>query len=218
MLTKETKDEKEKEKEKGKKRTSDGIVGQISDQESLKRFRPNSFEPTRDDSSMMIPPYKKKEDDKMDLIQDPRIQTLITIVFSKMEAVNAKLVQEMRELTAKVAQIENKITGVVNKLRGLESKKNTEAKKVTKGDVILKRSSVGDNFAPWLYSEEALWKYLQGEDEEEEAVETKKPRGRRGRGKKSKEEEQEEEEEEGATKEDEEVLTTTTRQNQGKKK
>ena len=151
-----------------------------------------------------------QEIENEDLLEDPRIQTVIAITFQKMEDINKKLTQ-VKDLTIRVCQFENKISGIINKIRSMKdarkkkrpSSAQTGRRRETntrgggrsgqRGNQLGRSTSQNwisnqDDELVWTESEE------EGEDDDDEE-----------------EEEEEEEEKEEEEEEEEEIIHTTRR-------
>lgn len=74
---------------------------------------------------------KQAQEDK-EVIEDPRIQTIIQIVFSRLDEVTENLEGKFKDLVTRVSQIENKITGLAHKITTIQqNQRNTSRERST---------------------------------------------------------------------------------------
>ena len=114
------------------KRGIDKVSSQGSDVELKKMKKSLQEAEEKNESPVKCPNFsnqrKQTEETPNEIFNDPKIQTIVQITFSRMDQVIQLVDTKVKDLTKRVSQVENQITGIGHKLRSIQqAKRSTNA-------------------------------------------------------------------------------------------
>ena len=104
------------------KREIDQIQNGVNEPE-IKKMKKTSEAFRESESPVRCPNFsaqRLQEEESKQMLNDPKIQTIIHITFTKMDEVKQIVEIKFKDLSKRVSQVENQITGIAHKVRSLQ--------------------------------------------------------------------------------------------------
>ena len=84
-----------------------------------------------------------QEEESKQMLNDPKIQTIIQITFTKMDEVKQIVEIKFKDLSKRVSQVENQITGIAHKVRSLQQSQRSTTSSRGRGNIRRARARGG---------------------------------------------------------------------------